>query len=110
MACLPASGSAFAKGTTAVTCTATDSSGNTASCAFNVTVNDTEKPLLGACPQDLTQNTDPAKCTAVVAYSPPGATDNCPGVSVACLPASGSAFAKGTTARYRGAIQSRTCP
>lgn len=37
--CNPPSGSAFAAGTTTVTCTATDSSGNTATCSFKVTVN-----------------------------------------------------------------------
>ncbi|MGE0882269.1 MAG: S8 family serine peptidase [Blastocatellales bacterium] len=36
--CVPASGSAFPLGTTAVTCTATDSGGAMASCGFNVTV------------------------------------------------------------------------
>jgi hypothetical protein len=35
--CVPASGSNFPLGTTTVTCTATDSSGNTASCTFTVT-------------------------------------------------------------------------
>jgi hypothetical protein len=36
--CTPAAGSVFAVGTTSVTCTATDTSGNTASCSFAVTV------------------------------------------------------------------------
>lgn len=36
--CTPASGSTFAIGTTVVNCTATDGSGNNASCSFNVTV------------------------------------------------------------------------
>src|SRR5207247_2063153 len=34
--CAPPSGSTFAKGTNTVTCTATDGSGNTASCSFTV--------------------------------------------------------------------------
>lgn len=37
--CSPASGSTFGPGTTTVTCTATDPSGNTATCSFTVTVN-----------------------------------------------------------------------
>ncbi len=37
-ACTPASGAMFASGVTTVTCVATDPSGNTASCAFLVTV------------------------------------------------------------------------
>ncbi|MEK6289352.1 MAG: FG-GAP-like repeat-containing protein, partial [Acidobacteriota bacterium] len=36
--CSPPSGSCFAVGTTTVTCTATDESGNTATCSFTVTV------------------------------------------------------------------------
>lgn len=36
--CTPASGSSFPVGTTTVQCTATDTSGNTANCSFNVTV------------------------------------------------------------------------
>jgi len=36
--CSPASNSTFPIGTTTVTCTATDTSGNTASCSFTVTV------------------------------------------------------------------------
>jgi Subtilase family/HYR domain len=36
--CTPPSGSNFALGTTTVTCTATDTSGNTATCSFTVTV------------------------------------------------------------------------
>jgi hypothetical protein len=42
--CTPLAGSVFPAGTTAVTCTATDSAGNSAACSFNVTVNDTEPP------------------------------------------------------------------
>lgn len=40
VACTPPSGSAFAVGTTTVTCTARDAAGNSASCAFAVTVFD----------------------------------------------------------------------
>ncbi|MEW6065059.1 MAG: HYR domain-containing protein [Bacillota bacterium] len=38
VSCVPSSGSFFPLGTTQVTCTAVDTSGNTASCTFNVTV------------------------------------------------------------------------
>lgn len=93
--CNPPSNSAFAKGTTTVTCTATDTSGNSASCSFTVTVVDTEKPV-PACPVNITQSTDPGLCSAVVNYSVP-VTDNCPGATITCLPASGSTFQKGST-------------
>lgn len=41
VACTPASGSTFALGTTAVSCTATDALNRTSSCSFNVTVSKT---------------------------------------------------------------------
>ena len=44
ISCDHPSGSAFPKGTTPVTCTATDNVGQTDSCSFNVTVNDNEPP------------------------------------------------------------------
>jgi subtilisin-like proprotein convertase family protein len=50
-ACVPPSGSTFPPGSTSVTCTATDASGNTATCSFNVAVFDT-------CIQD---SSDPTK-------------------------------------------------
>ena len=44
--CSPASGCLFPKGVTTVKCAATDPSGNTASCAFTVTVLDKEPPVV----------------------------------------------------------------
>lgn len=49
VSCTPPSGSTFPLGTTTVTCTATDASGNSASCSFTVTVADlilTQDPLV----------------------------------------------------------------
>jgi hypothetical protein len=94
--CNPPSGSAFAKGVTTVTCTATDPASNTASCTFTVTVNDTQKPTV-TCPANIVKSTDPNVCTAVVTYTNPTANDNCSGTTVACNPPSGSTFAKGVT-------------
>src|SRR5438128_4616652 len=51
--CTPPSGSTFAKGTTTVTCTATDGAGNTSMCTFTVTVNDTQPPSI-TCPANIT--------------------------------------------------------
>jgi hypothetical protein len=95
--CSPASGSTFAKGTTSVTCTATDPSGNSSSCTFSVTVTDTQAPTI-ACPASITKATDPNQCSALVTYTTPPASDNCPGVgAVTCSPPSGSTFPKGTS-------------
>jgi HYR domain len=44
--CAPASGSTFALGDTEVTCSATDSAGNTGSAKFTVTVEDTTAPVI----------------------------------------------------------------
>jgi|GEM_PF-6801708 len=46
--CSPSAGSIFAIGVTSVTCTATDSKGNTATGSFNVTVKDTTAPKITA--------------------------------------------------------------
>jgi hypothetical protein len=88
--CTPASGSTFSKGTTPVTCTAVVAGGGSNSCSFNVTVNDTTKPTI-TCPANITTNA----CSAVVTFAPT-VTDNCPGVTYSCTPASGSVFAQGT--------------
>jgi hypothetical protein len=68
---------AFPKGTTTVTWTATDSSGNKATCTQKVTVNDTENPTI-TCPADVTASTDPGQCTASkVTLGTPTTADNC---------------------------------
>jgi hypothetical protein len=50
LVCAPPSGATFPKGATPVTCTAADAVGNTASCSFNVTVNDCEAPTAECVP------------------------------------------------------------
>lgn len=95
--CAPASGSTFQKGVTTVTCTATDSSKNTGSCSFTVTINDTQFPSI-TCPANMSTDASPNQCSAVVNYPPPTVSDNCPGVGTpTCSPASGSNFPVGTT-------------
>jgi hypothetical protein len=93
--CSPASGTSFARGVTTVTCTVADASGNTRSCSFSVTINDTTPPQL-ACPANIIKPTDAGQCAAIVSYTPT-ASDNCSGVIVTCTPPSGSSFPKGTT-------------
>lgn len=94
--CAPTSGSTFALGTTTVSCTAKDASGNTsAPKTFSVTVQDTTPPAL-----DLPANiTTPATGSngAVVTFTTT-ASDLVDGVvAVICSPASGSAFHWNTT-------------
>ncbi|TLY30245.1 MAG: HYR domain-containing protein, partial [Ignavibacteria bacterium] len=95
--CTPPSGTAFPKGTTTVTCVASNGVAPNDTCRFSVSVADTEHPVIH-CPAPITQATDPGKCSAVVALDTNIATDNCPGVRLLCNPPSGSTFQKGTTA------------
>jgi reprolysin-like metallo-peptidase family M12B/HYR domain-containing protein len=74
--CTPASGTAFAKGTTTVHCVATDSVGATDSCSFTVTVNDQENPVI-SCPANIVTGNDPGQCSALVNPGTATATDNC---------------------------------
>ena len=95
LVCIPASGSAFPLGITTVTCTGRDVVGNTATNRFTVTVYDNENPQL-TLPANIVRPVDEGQNTAVVAYTAT-AIDNSGSVSLVCVPASGSAFAIGTT-------------
>jgi len=66
-------------GTTAITWTVTDGYGNTASCAFTVTVNDDEDPTV-TCVGDQTRNADVTICFYTVQgteFDPTSSGDNC---------------------------------
>jgi hypothetical protein len=102
VSCDSGSGTVFPLGTTTVTCTATDHSGNHSSASFTVTVSDTTPPVL----------TVPAS-TTVEGNTIGGATfsymstanDLVNGsVAVTCNPASGSLFPLGTTTVICSAI------
>lgn len=95
--CVPASGAAFPLGTTEVTCTATDSSHNSVSKTFVVSVVDTTPPTITGTPDDMTvEATGPDGATATFAL--PTATDIVDGaVAVQCTPAPGGTFPLGTT-------------
>lgn len=84
----------FPRGTSTVTAIALNGGGS-AICTFNVTVNDTTRPVI-TCPSNITVFNDPGICGAAVSYTAT-ATDNCPGVLVTYAPASGTIFAVGTS-------------
>jgi hypothetical protein len=93
--CSPVSGATFALGTTTVTCSALDRAGNTAKGSFAVTVQDTTPPVLTLPTPITAEATGPGG--AVVTYTA-SANDLVDGaVTPSCAPASGSAFALGTT-------------
>lgn len=94
-ACVPASGSAFAIGTTTVTCSATDTRGNASSGTFTVTVSDSTPPAVQT-PADFSAVAT-STAGAIVTYDAT-ATDLVDGaVAPTCAPSSGSVFAPGTT-------------
>jgi hypothetical protein len=93
--CEPPSGTNFAKGTTEVTCTVTDAAGYTASCKFNVTVEDRTAPDVTV-PADIIVNNSPGFGTSNVTFTVT-ASDNCGVAELVSTPASGSAFPVGTT-------------
>ncbi|HRI58588.1 MAG TPA: HYR domain-containing protein [Saprospiraceae bacterium] len=93
-----ASGAFFPKGVTTNIFKVTDASGNTATCSFTVTVNDTQLPTI-TCPANIVKNNDPNQCGAIVTFPNPTFSDNCPGAvltQIGGLP-SGSFFPVGTT-------------
>ncbi|MEQ1744423.1 MAG: HYR domain-containing protein [Saprospiraceae bacterium] len=71
------SGAAFPIGTTPVVFSATDASGNVASCNFTITVADTTHPVLTNCPNDFTVTTPNGACSMTVIWDAPNVTDAC---------------------------------
>lgn len=122
--CVPASGSTFTAGTTTVTCTARDASGNTTTATFTVTVRDTTPPSLADVPDLVVEQTGPTG--TIVTYTAPTAVDAVdPTPVVSCLPAPGTLFPAGTTtvtctahdaagnlatATFQVAVRDRTAP
>ncbi|HEX5732498.1 MAG TPA: HYR domain-containing protein [Blastocatellia bacterium] len=92
--CSPTSGSFFPVGTTQVTCTATDASGNMASCNFTVTVNDTEAPVISGASASPSVLWPPnhKMVNVTVSYT---STDNC-GTSTCTLSVSSNEPVNGT--------------
>ena len=98
--CTTASGANFTVGTTTVTCSATDTHGNTGSASFNVVITliDITKPVLSNVPADITAEAN-GPSGSQANFVPPTAVDNLDGPipAVPCTPASGSTFPLGQT-------------
>ena len=91
-----ASGSTFPKGVTTNTFVVTDACGNSNTCSFTVTVNDTEPPVI-TCSTNITANATAGLCTKNVTYKIT-VSDNCGTVTnITNVPVSGSTFPVGTT-------------
>ena len=93
-------GAYFPVGTSTITYTATDASGNTLVDSFTVTVNDTQLPEIVACPSNITKTTNSGTCEATVSWTEPSANDNCTETANITWTKShtpGSTFTVGTT-------------
>ncbi|MDN5204999.1 HYR domain-containing protein [Fulvivirgaceae bacterium BMA10] len=91
------SGDNFSLGTTTVTYTATDTYGNTSMGSFDITVEDTEGPVVSGCPGNMTVAPDAGTCSKVVTWAEPIVTDNCSGSTLTSSHSSGDTFAMGIT-------------
>ncbi|MFN8297139.1 MAG: HYR domain-containing protein [Chitinophagales bacterium] len=93
-----ASGSTFPVGITTNTFTVTAANGASSSCSFTVTVTDVEAPTI-TCPANMPVNNTTGTCGAVVTYTAPTGTDNCPGATTTQTGglASGATFPVGVT-------------
>ncbi|XP_070549855.1 hyalin-like [Ptychodera flava] len=95
--CDPPSNSTFFDGENVVTCSATDSEGNTGSCNFIITVEDTTEPVL-SCPSNIIITNNYVNASTVVVFSGEFATDNAGHeLNVTCDPPSNSTFTIGET-------------
>jgi gliding motility-associated-like protein len=93
------SGDFFDVGKTVVTYTATDKSGNTSSCSFQVFVieNAVNAPVFSNCPADQLLNTQPADSFAIASWTSPLVSGGVGIVNIVSSHSSGQKFYYGTT-------------
>ncbi|MGE4618647.1 MAG: HYR domain-containing protein [Planctomycetota bacterium] len=91
------SGFEFPLGTTSVSYTLIDTTGNTSVETFDVTVNDTEMPILVNMPLSVTVVNDPGQCGANVDWVEPIPWDNCNLIDFDASHQPGSFFPTGVT-------------
>lgn len=96
----PASGAALGLGTTTITLTATDVSGNTATCTVNQTVIDDDAPTISVCASTPSNISADASCLGTTPNftGSISASDNCTASpTITQSPASGTSLGLGTT-------------
>ena len=69
-------GTRFPIGETTVRYTFTDTSGNSATCTFTITVRETIPPIISGCPTDINAKTELGTSEVSVTWVEPTATDN----------------------------------
>ena len=90
-------GDVFPIGTTTVTYTAEDQTGNQFECSFDITITYTSTPTL-VCPSDISTTADAGSCTATaVTWTPPTLSDDCELTTLTSNFEPGDDFPTGTT-------------
>ncbi|MAJ29473.1 MAG: hypothetical protein CMJ92_08740, partial [Planctomycetes bacterium] len=90
-------GSVYPIGTTLVTYTVEDSSGNVNEASFEILVEDLQGPELFAMPDNVLQENDPGACGALIDWTLPQTSDNCPNQQLTSSHNPGDFFATGLT-------------
>ena len=90
-------GDFFPLGSTVVTYTATDQSGNNGTRTLTINVSDNQPPVITGAPANTSVFNDPGQCFATVNWTPPSATDNCGVTSFTSTHQPGSLFSIGQT-------------
>jgi gliding motility-associated-like protein len=65
--------------------------------SFTIAILDNQNPIITNCPSNITVNTSTTSCNALVNWTAPAISDNCPGVQFTVSHTSGSLFSNGTT-------------
>ncbi len=91
------SGDIFPAGSTPQTYTLTDGSGNETVYTFYVNIIDNQMPVITNSPSNMSVNSAQQECGAIVSWTAPTASDNCPAVVLTSSNAPGSFFPVGTT-------------
>ncbi|XP_071804899.1 uncharacterized protein [Asterias amurensis] len=91
-----ANGTRFYVGETDVVFTAFDRAGNNGSCTIIVTILDTQAPMLGNCPKNISRPTDPGSNSSIVTWTEPIVIEN-DGYVLTSTASSGDAFPFGQT-------------
>ena len=93
----PGASGRYPVGTTILTWTVTDGSGNKTTATQTITITDNEPPLIINLPVPIIQTNDAGICGAVVTWAPVRATDNCGLLSFKSDHQSGETFQFGVT-------------
>ncbi|XP_071956988.1 uncharacterized protein [Antedon mediterranea] len=95
--CTPNSGSQIQIGNTVVNCDATDPSGNTDHCSFNIDIEDTEPPEIVSCPNTVTGSLEDSNSWGIGNWADPVFDDNSNQFTTSGSHSNGQQFPLGVT-------------